>query len=58
MTFEEIQKIFPWVVSLPTLPKVVLSALIAGIVLFLLLLIWAPSPPDPAVERILTGCYR
>jgi hypothetical protein len=23
-----------------------------------LLLIWAPSPPDPAVERILTGCYR
>ena len=43
ITFEEVQKLFPWVVGLPTLPKVVLSVLIAGTALFILLLIWAQS---------------
>jgi hypothetical protein len=44
VSFEDVQKFFPWAIGLPTAPKIILSALIVGAAVFILLLIWAPAP--------------
>ncbi|UVM48188.1 hypothetical protein LOY38_17425 [Pseudomonas sp. B21-015] len=46
---ESLQKIAPWMGSLPLIHKSVLTAIVLGISLFTLLLIWLPVPsPKPA----------
>lgn len=41
---EEIQKIIPWVYTLPLIPKIILSLIIISIAIFLLTLIWIKPP--------------
>src|SRR6202043_161927 len=51
------QQIWPWVVGLSAIPKVIISIVITLIAAFLLVLLWAPLPED-AVKDILAKCYR
>jgi hypothetical protein len=44
VSFEDVQKFFPWAIGLPTAPKIILSLLIGGAAAFILFLIWAPLP--------------
>src|SRR4051812_38356590 len=54
---KDIQGVFPWLVSLPILPKVIIFAIIVGIAVVTLILIWTP-PPEIAVATILKDCNR
>ena len=60
--WEKMQSAFRFLSSLPALPKAIVSFVIVGAVAFLLVLMWFPPPPaplpEPAVEDILSGCYR
>jgi len=48
---ETFQKIAPWAGSLPLIHKSVLTAIVLGISLFTLLLIWLPAPSPKTAER-------
>ena len=48
---EGFQKIAPWAGSLPLIHKSVLTAIVLGISLFTLLVIWLPATPQKAADR-------
>jgi hypothetical protein len=48
---ESFQKIAPWAGSLPLIHKSVLTAIVLGVSLFILLLIWLPAPLPKATDR-------
>src|SRR3954462_3312604 len=54
---KDIQSAIPWLVSLPILPKIIISLIIVGIAALALILMWTP-PPETAVATILQDCYR
>lgn len=60
---DSIQKFMPWMVELDTIPKGIISLLIAGVALFLITVIWStPSSTEKkmleAIGNILEGCYK
>jgi hypothetical protein len=54
---KEVQEAIPWLVALPLLPKLIISAIIVAAAALLLVLLWTP-PPETAVTTILKDCYR
>ena len=49
---DTLQKLLPWVVSLPFLPKVLLSLVLVLFTAFVLLVLWSPAtPPKGAQEQ-------
>lgn len=59
-TIKDLQEALPFFVGLQPIPKVILSAILVGIALFILVLIWTPppAPADTAVKDILERCYK
>ena len=45
---DALQKLLPWLVSLPFLPKVVLSLVLVSFTAFVLLILWTPPAPREA----------
>lgn len=52
-----VQELITWLISLPVIPKAIISALIVGAAAFILVLIWTPQP-ETAITAILSDCYR
>lgn len=50
---EALQKFFPWASTLPPVAKLLLSAIIAGLAILALVLIWAPVRRNAVAEETL-----
>lgn len=48
---DALQKLLPWLVSLPFLPKVVLSLVLVSFTAFVLLVLWTPPPTPPGAQE-------
>jgi len=49
---ETLQKILPWMVALPWIPKVLISAIIILMAMFFLVMLWVPQRTEPTpIER-------